>query len=288
MRRQLIQICLANDNVPSEFLDNIKLEPVPDKTSVLVNEVGILRKHANRFLETDFKPSREATVVNNDRLKNDFELFLSKEENSDLAIRVRDQYRVPGHDEPVRARIIKKPWRTLYDEFLTQRRENEQTPIGSRRSLRRIVKKYFRNYRSPTNGDRRFAECGTCANLTLLMANAKKSDALKPWANSMEKEQLLKLTVCPEPQYNCEWNQCQVCTFDRTVEQIRSTIANYNDVKNQTICFQTLVTYNPKPNNSTSTFMESCDTVEEFTVELARSMYTAGSGGCGGKVINLI
>ena len=285
IRRQLIHICLGNETVPKEYLDHLNLEPVENKSSVLVNEVGMKSYNVNRFLETDFETSRKATVVNNDRLKADFEIFLSKEENSDLAIRVRDQYRIPNHDEPVRARIIKKPWRTLYDEFLTERREANVTPVGSKNSLRKMVKKYFRNYRAPTPGDRRFAECGQCANLSLLMANAKKSDALKTWANRVDKEQLLKLTVCDDPKYDCEWNQCQVCTFDRTVEKIRGTIEDFNAIKDRTICFQTLVSYNAKSNCSTSTFMESCDTVEEFIVELARSMFSAGSGGCGSKVI---
>ena len=284
IRRQLIHICLGNETVPKEYLDHLKLEPVSDKTSVLVNEVGMLRHHVNRFLETDFETSRKSSVANNESFKDDFERFLSKEENSDLAIRVRDQYRVPNHDEPVRARIVKKPWRTLYDEFLTERREANVTPVGSKNSLRKIVKKYFRNYRRPTPGDRRYAECSTCANLTLLIANAKKSDALKTWSNGIDKEQLLKLTVCPDPKYDCEWNQCQECTFDRTVEKIRATIGNFNEIKDRTICFQTLVSYNAKSNCSATTFMESCDTVEEFTVELARSMFSAGSGGCGSKV----
>ena len=288
IQRQLIHICLGNETVPNEYLDHIKLEPVQDKASVLVNEIGMMRKNVNRFLETDFVTSREATVVNNDSLKDDFEIFLSKEENSDLAIRIRDQYRLANHDEPVRARIIKKPWRTLYDEFLNERREANVTPVGSKNSLRKMVKKYFRNYRAPTPGDRRFAECTTCANLTLLIANAQKSDALKSWSNRIDKEQLLKLTVCPVPTYDCEWNQCQDCTFDHTVERIRATIEDFNEIKDRTICFQTLVSYNAKTNCSTTTFMESCDTVEEFTVELARSMFSAGSGGCGSKVKYII
>jgi len=285
IRRQLIHICLGNETVPKEYLDHLKPEPVPDKFSVMVNEAGMLRFNVNRFLETDFETTRKATVVNNESLKTDFEIFLSKEENSDLAIRVRDQYRIANHDEPVRARIVKKPWRTLYEEFLTERREANVTPVGSKRSLRKMVRKYFKNYRQPTPGDRRFAECSTCANLTLLMANAKKSDVLKGWSNGIDKEQLLKLTVCPEPKYDCEWNQCQECTFDRTVEKIRATIGDFNEIKDRTICFQTLVSYNAKSNCSTTTFIESCDTVEEFTVELTRSMFSAGSGGCGGKVI---
>lgn len=284
LRRQLLQICLSNDNVPKEYLDAITLEPVVDKTSVLVSEVGMMRQHVSQFLQTDFEPSREATVVNNVELKDDFENFLSKEENSDLAIRVRDQYKVRGHDEPVRARIIKKPWRTLYDEFLNKRREANELPVGSKSSLKKMVKKYFRNYRAPTPGDRRFAECGTCSNLTLLLANARKNNALKTWSNNIDKDQLLKMTVCPEPDRDCEWNRCRTCTFERTLEQIRSTIDNYNDIKSQEICFQSLVTYKAKSNSSTSTFMESCDTIEEFTVELARSMFSHGTSGTGSKV----
>ena len=284
LRRQLLQICLSNENVPKEYSDAITLEPVVDKTAVLVSEVGMLRKHVNAFLQTDFEPSRQATVVNNMDLKDDFENFLSLEENSDLAIRVRDQYKIRGHDEPVRARIIKKPWRTLYDEFLTKRREANEFPVGSKSSLKKMVKKYFRNYRAPTPGDRRFAECGTCANLTLLLGNARKNDALKAWSNNIDRDQLLKMTVCPVPDHDCEWNQCRTCTFERTLEQIRSTIDNYNDIKSQEICFQSLVTYKAKSNSSTSTFLESCDTIEEFTVELARSMYSHGTSGTGSKV----
>ena len=284
IRRQLIHICLGNETIPKEYLDHLKLQPVANKSSVLVNECGMASYNVNRFLETNFETSRKSTVLNNDSLKTDFEIFLSREENSDLAIRVRDQYRIADRDEPVRARIVKKPWRTLYDEFLNERREANVTPLGSKNSLRKMVKKYFRNYRAPTPGDRRFAECGTCANLTLLMANAKKSEPLKRWAHGIDKEQLLKLTVCPDPKYDCEWNQCQVCTFDRTVQNIRATIEEFNEIKDRTICFQTLVSYNAKSNCSTTTFMESCDTVEEFTVELARSMFSAGSGGCGSKV----
>ena len=282
MQRQLIHICLENGTVPKEYLDHLKLEPVPDKTSVLVNEIGMMRKNVNRFLETDFVTSRQATVVGNESLKDDFEKFLH--ENSDLAIRVRDQYKIRGHDEPVRARIIKKPWRTLYDEFLTKRREANEFPVGSKSSLKKMVKKYFRNYRAPTPGDRRFAECGTCANLTLLLGNARKNNALKAWSNNIEKDQLLNMTVCPVPDHDCEWNQCRTCTFERTLEQIRSTIDNYNDIKSQEICFQSLVTYKAKSNSSTSTFLESCDTIEEFTVELARSMYSHGTSGTGSKV----
>ena len=284
LRRQLIQICLAHETVPQEFRDHINLEPVEDKSSVLIDEVGLLRQNVQRFLATEFEPSREATVVNNMSLREDFEKFLFA--NSDLAIRVRDQYKVPNRDEPVRARIIKKPWRTLYEEFLKERKAAEKTPLGSKRSLRKMAKKYFRNYRAPTPGDRRFAECGTCSNLTLLMANARKNSELKDWANNTEKDQLLKMTVCQDPDHDCEWNQCQICTFDRTVEQIRSTIENYNEIKGQEICFQTLVTYKAKSNSSTSTFLESCDTIEEFTVELARSMYSHGTSGTGSKVIN--
>ena len=173
LRRQLIQICLSNETVPKEYFDYINLEPVADKRSVLINEVGIQQPNVQRFLETDFETSRESTVVNNEGLKDDFEQFLFR--NSDLAIRVRDQYKIPDRDEPVRARIIKKPWRTLYEEFLKERKEADKTPLGSKNSLRKMVKKYFRNYRAATPGDRRYAECSTCANLTLLMANARKN-----------------------------------------------------------------------------------------------------------------
>ena len=287
LRRQLLQICLSNENVPKEYLDSITLEPVEDKTAVLVSEVGMMRHHVNQFLQTDFEPSRQATVVNNMDMKDDFEKFLSREENSDWAIRVRDQYQIQGRDEPVRARIVKKPWRTLYEEFLKERKEAEKTPVGSKRSLRKMVKKYFRNFRAATPGDRRYAECSTCANLTLLLSNAKKNNALKAWSNNIDKDQLLKMTVCPEPDHDCEWNKCRTCTFERTVEQIRSTIDNYNDIKSQEICFQSLVTYKAKSNSSTSTFMESCDSIEEFTVELARSMYSHGTSGTGSKVISL-
>ena len=286
MRRQLIKICVGDETVPKEFLDHLKLEPVENKTSVLVNEVGMKSYNVNRFLERDFEPSREATVVNNAEFKNDFENFLF--ENSDLAIRVRDQYKLRDHVEPVRARIVKKPWRTLYEEFLTKRRENDQTPIGSKHSLRKMVKKYFRNYRAPTPGDRRFAECGKCANLKLLLANASKNDALKVWSQNMDKDKLLKMTVCAEPSHDCDWNKCQTCTFDRTLEQIRSSIEDFEAIKSQDICFPTLVTYNAKSNCSTSTFLESCDTIEEYTVELARSMYSDGTSGTGSKVINKI
>ena len=282
MRRQLIQICLAAENIPNEFSNHLTLEPVRDKRSVLINEIGMNHQHVKRFLETDFEPTRQGTVVNDQEYKNDFENFLYQ--NSDLAIRVRDQYKLRDHPEPVRARIVKKPFRTLYEEFLTQRRDEDKTPIGSKSSLKRMVKKYFRNYRAPTPGDRRFAECGTCANLTLLLANARKNNALKDWSSNINKDRLLNMTVCPEANHDCEWNQCQTCTFDRTLEQIRESIDNYDAIRNEEICFQSLVTYKAKSNSTTSTYLESCDSIEEFTVELARSMYSHGTSGTGSKV----
>ena len=55
LQRQLIQICLANDNVPQEFRDHNKLEPVGDKSSVLINEVGLHRQNVQRFLALEFE-----------------------------------------------------------------------------------------------------------------------------------------------------------------------------------------------------------------------------------------
>ena len=64
LRRQLIQICLANETIPQEFRDHINLEPVEDKSAVLIDEIGLLRKNVQRFLAIEFEPSQEVSFVN--------------------------------------------------------------------------------------------------------------------------------------------------------------------------------------------------------------------------------
>ena len=241
----------------------------------------MVRWNAQVFLETAFEPSRQATVVDNDELKEAFGQFLHRDENSQLAIRIRDQYRLRDGNESVRARIITKPWRTLYKLFIKERTEANMFS-GSIRSLRKIARKDFRHFRAPTNGDRCFAECGICSNLTLLVANAKKHSILRSW--NMDKETLLQFSVCSNPTYDCEWNKCQSCSYDQVVEKIQSSIENFDSIKETMICFPTLVTYTSAPGKESTTFMESMDTIEEFTRELANSLYTHGTGGTGAKV----
>ena len=282
LRRQFLHLCLGNEEtIPKEFKDFLLLENVADKHSILNDKCGMIRCNAQRFIETPFETTRQATVLNDSELKEAFGQFLHRDENSQLAIRIRDQYRLRDREESIRARIICKPWRTLYTLFIKERTDANLFS-GSKRSLRKIAKKDFRHFRAPTNGDRRFAECGICSTTTLLMANAKKHSILRSW--NMDKETLLQLSVCPNPTYDCEWNKCQRCSYDQVLEKIQSSIEDFESIKETMICFPTLVTYSPAPGKESTTFMESMDTIEEFTRELANSLYTHGTGGTGAKV----
>ena len=286
LRRQVLHLCLDNEEtVPREFKNYLDMEPVSDKHSVLNDKCGMIRGNAQRFLETPYETSRKATVVDNVEIKEAFGRFLHREENSQLAIRIRDQYRIRNQEETVRARIICKPWRTLFNLFI-QERTDANLQSGSKRSLRKMAKTDFRHFRSPTNGDRRFAECGTCATLTLLMGNAKKHSILKNW--TMDIDTLIQLSVCPEASYECEWNKCQNCSYAEILEKIQATMQNFDSIKESMICFPTLLTYTSAPGKESTTYMESMDSIEEFTKELANALFTHGTGGTGAKVFKLV
>ena len=169
-RKQLSHIAIGK--VPptwSNFLESQQIEhPLPELV-----KAGMHSSTAKRLMKADFaKKKRESTVVNNNVLVDQFHSFLTNQ--SELAHRVRDSYRINGNEEQIRARILNKPWDQLFKEF-NEILRSENKDVVSKTCLRKIRKKFCKNFRQASKRDIEYAQCNVCSKLDMMISSMAKS-----------------------------------------------------------------------------------------------------------------
>ena len=278
-RKQLSHIGIGK--VPSTWSKFLQTDQIEHPYSELV-KVGMHSTTAHNIMKADFaKKQRTSTVVNDKVLVDKFHLFLTNQ--SELAHRVRDSYRIHGSDEQIRARILNKPWDRLFNDFNeVLRSENKDTV--SKSCLRKIRKKFCRNFRQASKRDIEYAQCNVCSKLDMMISAMAKNRYMKNW--QINRENLLNLSICDNGTEDCLWDRCNDCNLDQTVFKVKSEIPDFANCKRQMINWPELVKY--KKNKSEITkWIEQVTTIDEFALELASALFCSKTKATGSKVKTL-
>ena len=278
-RKQLCHIGIGK--VPSSwsnFLESQELEhPVPELV-----KAGMHSTTAKNIMKADFaKKKRTSTVVNDKSLVDKFHLFLTNQ--SELAHRVRDSYRIHGSEEQIRARILNKPWDRLFKEF-NEILQSENKDEVSKSCLRKIRKKFCKNFRQASKRDIEYAQCNVCSKLDMMISALAKNRYIKNW--QINREELLKLSVCENETEECLWDRCNLCNLDQTVLKVKSEIPDFENCKRQMINWPELVKYKKNKSDITK-WIQQVSTIDEFASELASALFCSKTKATGSKVKTL-
>ena len=280
-RKQLAHIAIGK--VPAAWKEFLENQPVENQWSQLV-KAGMNRNTATNIIKADFaKTSRTSKIVNNEVLVNKFHAFLTS--RSELAHRVRDSYRVQESEERERARILNKPWDQLFNEFNEVLKTENQNEV-SKSCLRKIRKKYCKNFRQASKKDVEYAQCNVCSKVDMMLGAMAKNRYLQNWRIS--RDNLLKLSICEiEETDNCLWDRCNLCNLEQTILKLKSEIPDFENCKRQMINWPELVKY--KKNNSHITkWIQQVSTIDEFACELASALFCSKTKATGPKVNRIV
>ena len=278
-RKQLAKIGIGQ--VPEHWSNCIATETV-EKPAAILQKAGMAKATAHRIVKADFKKTmRASTIVNDENLVSRFNSFLI--DNSDLAHRSRDSYKLPGSDEQERARILKQPWDRLFQEFNILL-ESEGRQSVSKSCLRKIRKKNCKNFRQAAKNDIEYAMCSCCTTIDLLLGAARKNRYLRNW--QINKDILLAESVCDSGNDDCLWNNCSNCSLDRVLPKVRSLIPNFQEIKSQMINYPELVKYKKKQ-SFTHKWIQQVSSIDEFSFELTNALFCSKTKATGSKVFFL-
>ena len=277
-RKQLAKLAIGD--LPETWSNFVSTEQVDHPRAALI-KAGMASATAYRTIRANFgKTSRTSTVVNDQNLILKFQAFLC--DNSDLAHRVRDSYLVPGSDERERARILKKPWDRLFEDFNDLLKSEGSTEV-SKSCLRKIRRKNCKHFRQAAKHDVEYAMCSSCTKIDLMLAAIQKNRYLRDWQINMDA--LLAESVCDSGNNDCLWDKCSNCCYDRVVLKIQNLIPNFATIKNQMINYPELVKYK-KNQSMTHKWIHQVSNIEEFTSELASTLFCSKTKATGSKVSN--
>lgn len=278
-RKQIAQIAIGK--LPQSWSNHVESHSVENKWSELV-KAGLNKNTATRILKADFaKSSRASTVVNNQELISKLTSFLT--DQSELAHRVRDSYRILGSEEKERARILNKPWDQLFKEF-NQLLQSENLAPVSKTCLRKIRKKYLKNFRQAAKRDIEYAQCNVCSKIDMMLCAARKNRYIGDWP--INKESLLELSVCDNGNDDCIWNKCNNCDIGQTIYKVKSACPNFEAVKHQMINWPELCKYKKK-NAEIHKWIQQVTTIDEFVSELADALFCSKMKATGSKVYHV-
>ena len=278
---QLIKIGL-NTSVDESWAPFLELEEVDSPHHVAESVTNGLRAdNFSRFAKTSFFPKRRRTVVDDSDLIDHLEEYLV--ENCPLGIRSRDVRRVPGREEPERVRIVTDPWNAVFDRYNLKREEEGLKQI-SNSALRLICRNHLPYFRRAKASDREYAQCSECTQLNLHLEVINKNPLFEEW--TVNKEQLLRYSICDEGNYNCLWGSCVDCDEESTLNKLVSCIPNYEDIKDEDVEYAMMMSYEAKKSSKTKTtvWVNQMGSVEEFVNDLNNSLFTSQSKGTGKKV----
>ena len=275
-RKQLSHIAVGK--IPQHWSKYLESQPVENQWSELV-KAGMIQRAATRILKADFSESkRTSTIVNDQVLANKFHAFLT--DRSELAHRVRDTYRIQGTDERERARILNAPWDQLFTDFNAKLKSENENEV-SKSCLRKIRKKFCKNFRQAAKRDIEYAQCNVCSKIDMMLSAMAKNRYIQNWR--INRDNLLELSVCDTGHEDCLWDRCQQCNLDQTILKVKSAITDFESCKHQMINWPELVKY--KKNSSEITkWIEQVTTIDEFASELACALFCSKHKATGSKV----
>ena len=277
-RKQLIMMASGNSpySAPAKKLSDEQLEE-------FLTEIGIRSNNQKRFMDTGFdNEKRASTTVDNEDIVTELKQLL--EDNSELAHRSRDEKTVPGEDEKVRARIMMKSFRVVFQTFNDSREAQGLKPVGETQ-LYEIVKTKLTMFRAPSEKDRAYAQCSSCAKFQSAFNSLKRNTHLKSW--EVEEKDLLALSVCSQENASCMNGVCSECQPVNCVAKIKAAIPSYQEIMDETISFNVLVQYNKSGNKGgqkSTIWLPKHSSIDRFISHLVETMHCNKSKGTGVKV----
>ena len=280
-QNQLIKIGL-DCGVDEAWRSVLDLEEVDSPHHVAETVTNGLRAdHFSRFEKTSFFPKRRRTVVDNVENIDHLDEYL--QEVCPLGIRSRDVRRVPGREEKERVRIVTDTWSVVFGKYNKKREEEGLQPI-SNSALRLICRNHLPHYRRANARDREYALCTPCSQLDGMIEVVNKNSLFSDW--NVDRQQLLRYSVCRENDYDCLWGSCGACDEEATLSKLVSTIPDYEEIKEEEVDYAMLMSYEAKPNSKTKTtvWVNQTATIADFVVDLNNSLFVSASKGTGKKV----
>ena len=277
LRKQVSLIAVGQ--IPDNWRQFLELEPIEQKVKEL-HKYGMAKSTASRIVKAGFTLKKRSSILDNEVIIEDFLKFLH--DNSQLAIRSRDCYRIAGSDEVERARILDHSWDVIFDMFNDNITAEGRTKI-SKNSLRKIRKAHCKNFRVAAKFDLEYAMCSQCSKIDMVLLAMKKNRYLKDW--NITKSELLDLSVCDTGNELCLWNKCSSCSYDEICQRVVNLIPNFENIKRQMINFPELVQYAKANNKSKTTkWIEQVTTINEFASELTGVLFCSKTKATGPKV----
>ena len=280
-QNQLIKIGL-NLGVDESWATFLELEQVdsPNHVAEVVTN-GITANNFSRFEKTSFFPKRRRTVVDDSEIIDHLDDYLKN--TCPLGIRSRDVRTVPGREEKERIHIVTDTWNSVFQKYNSLREEEGLKKISSS-ALRLICRNHLPHYRRANPRDRQYALCTPCSQVEALLEVVTKNCLFDQW--DVDKQQLLRYSVCSDDRYACLWGNCSDCDEDSTLQKLVSSIPNFDDIKTEDVDYAMLMKYEAKKGSKTKTtvWVNQTASVEEFMVDLNNSLFVSSSKGTGKKV----
>ena len=283
-QNQLIKIGL-NVGVEESWAPFLDLESV-DSPNHVAEQVtnGLRADHFSRFEKTSFFTKRRRTVVDDPEIIDHLDDYLK--DTCPLGIRSRDVRKVPGREEKERVRIVTDAWPAVFDKYNAKRVEDGLKPV-SKSALRLICRNHLPHYRRANPRYRQYALCTPCSQIDALMEVVNKNSLFEEW--NINNQELLRISVCKEDDYNCVWGNCRACDEDSTLAKLVAAVPNYDGIKDEEVEYAMLMSYEAKAGKTTKTtvWVNQSAPVEEFIVDLNNALFVSASKGTGKKVSSL-
>ena len=280
-QNQLIKIGL-NVGVEKSWAPFLDLESIDSPRHVAEKVTnGLLADNFSRFEKTSFFTKRRRTVVDDPDIIGHLDDYLK--DTCPLGIRTRDVRKVPGREEKERVRIVTDAWPAVFDKYNAKREEDGLNPV-SNSALRIICRNHLPHYRRANPRDRQYALCTSYSQLEAFMEVVNKNCLFEEW--NIDMQELLRISVCKEDDYNCFWGNCSACDEDSTLEKLVAAIPNYDGIKDEEVEYAMLMSYEAKAGKKTKTtvWVNQIASVEDFIVDLNNSLFVSASKGTGKKV----
>ena len=280
-QNQLLKIGL-NVAVEKSWAPFLELEPV-DSPHHVAEEVtnGLRADNFGRFEKASFFTKRRRTIVDDPENIDHLDEYLKS--TCPLGIRSRDVRTVPGREEKERIHIVTDTWNSVFHKYNLLREEEGLEKISSS-ALRLICRNHLPHYRRANPRDRQYALCTPCSQVEALLEVVTKNSLFDQW--NVDKQQLLRYSVCSDDRYACLWGHCSDCDEDFTLQKLVSSIPNFDDIKTEDVDYAMLMKYEAKKGSKTKTtvWVNQTASVEEFMVDLNNSLFVSSSKGTGKKV----